>query len=89
MLLDETVDVRNSDGYAGSLNVWVSDGESDPGQTVMEAHLPGEYLMICLDLDAACHLRSALDRMIEHHESTGSRRDEESRAWNADHTAMV
>lgn len=69
MLIEENVDIRNADGYTGRLDVWVSDGESDPEQTIMEAFLPGEYLMITLDLDAACHLRSALDRMIQHHES--------------------
>lgn len=69
MYISETVDVRNADGYRGSLELWVSEGESDPEETVMELFLPGDYTLVRLDLDSACHLRSVLDNMIKHHES--------------------
>ncbi len=69
MFLTETVDVRDADHGKGILDVWVSEGESAPGETIMEYRAIDEYVMICLDLEAACHLRNVLDRMIKAHEA--------------------
>ncbi len=70
MILQETVSATDADGRIASLQVWVSDGESEPGQTVMEYNSLDEYVMICLDQDGARHLRAALDRMLTHHQVT-------------------
>lgn len=70
MYLSETVDVRDCDGVRAGLDVWISEGESDPGETIMEFRATGDYALIRVDLEAACHLRNVLDRMINAHGQT-------------------
>jgi hypothetical protein len=67
MYLSETVDVRDCDGARAALDVWISEGESDPGETILEYLAPGDYALIRLDLEAACHLWNVLNRMINAH----------------------
>jgi len=67
--LNETINVNDSDGRHATLDVWISPGESDPDQTVMEYHGVSEYTMICLDLEGLWHLKHVIDRAIAAHET--------------------
>lgn len=67
MYFTETVDARDADGHKGALDVTVSIGEFDPGQTVVEFKTADEYQMICLDEEGAAHLINALTRAITAH----------------------
>jgi hypothetical protein len=69
LFLSETVNVRDADQGSATLDVWISEGESDPGQTIMEYRAAAEYTMICLDQEALWHLRYVIDRMIAAHET--------------------
>ena len=61
--------VTDGDGDPASLEVCVSIGEFDEGQTIIEVHAPGEYgyQMVCLDFTAAHALKMALDDALRIH----------------------
>ena len=59
--------VTDGDGAPARLEVCVSIGEFDEGQTVIEVHAPGEYQMVCLDFTAAHALKIALDDALRIH----------------------
>lgn len=59
--------VTDGDGRPGRLEVCVSIGEFEEGQTIVEVFTFGEYQMICLDFTAAHAFKMALDDALNIH----------------------
>lgn len=67
MYHSEIIDVHDADSNRASLDVTVSIGEFDPGQTIVEFRAAAEYAMICLDEKGALELIQALSHALEIH----------------------